>query len=126
MIRLIPIRVVVPLVYMCGVFFLSSIPAPELHRWGLTTFLANLAHIPLYAGLAWATLWAVQGPPATRLLWVALACVGFALTDEFHQNFVPGRVFSLEDVGADVIGIALGIAFGLWIVPRGKRESSSA
>ncbi len=125
MTQVIPIRVLLPLVYMCGVFFLSSIPARELHRWGLPTLLANLAHIPLYAGLAWATLWAVQGPQGRRVLWVALACLGFALTDEFHQTFVPGRVFSLVDVGADGIGIGLGIAIGLWIFPRGQRESSS-
>ena len=57
---------------------------------------------------------------------MALACLGFALTDELHQNFVPGRVVSLVDVGADGIGIGLGIAVGLWIFPRGHRESSSA
>ncbi len=125
MTQVIPIRVLLPLVYMCGVFFLSSIPGRELYGWGLTTLLANLAHIPLYAGLAWATLWAVQGPQGRRVLWVALACLGFALTDEFHQTFVPGRVFSLVDVGADGIGIGLGIAIGLWIFPRGQRESSS-
>ncbi len=126
MMRVIPIRVLLPLVYMCGVFLLSSIPARELHRWGLTTLLANLAHVPLYAGLAWATLWAVQGPRGLRILWVALVCLGFALTDELHQNFVPGRVVSLVDVGADGIGIGLGIAVGLWIFPRADRESSSA
>jgi VanZ family protein len=126
LIRVIPLRLLLPLAYMSGVFFLSSIPARELHRWGVTSVLANLAHVPLYAGLAWATLWAVLGPVGPRVAWVALACLVFALTDEFHQNFVPGRVFSLVDVGADVVGIGLGITIGLWTSPRSDRESSSA
>ncbi len=126
MIRVLPLRLLVPLLYMGAVFYLSSLSARELQRWGVTTLLANLAHVPLYAGLAWATLWAVVGPLGPRLACVGLGCLAFAVTDEFHQNFVPGRVFSLGDVGADALGIGLGIAVGLWASSRTGKERSSA
>lgn len=34
----------------------------------------------------------------------------YAISDEFHQHFVPGRHFRLVDLGYDLCGIVLGIA----------------
>ena len=34
-------------------------------------------------------------------------CLAHALSDEFHQSFVPGRVASWADVGIDMIGATL-------------------
>jgi VanZ family protein len=36
-----------------------------------------------------------------------LICVLYALTDEYHQSFVPGRFPSLIDVGYDSFGASL-------------------
>jgi hypothetical protein len=33
----------------------------------------------------------------------------YALTDEYHQSFVPGRVPSLFDIATDFLGLAVGI-----------------
>ena len=128
MTRLNPRRTLLPIAYMLLVFGLSSIPQRDLRGWGLTRLMWDLGHIPLYAGLAWVTLWAVVGPPVQRALWVGIACLAFALSDEIHQNFVPGRVFSWMDMGADAFGIALGIALGLWTwsgVVAGKEKSAA-
>lgn len=44
-----------------------------------------------------------------------LACVLlFALSDEFHQSFVPGRDARLMDVGIDLLGAALGV----WVAAK--------
>jgi VanZ family protein len=99
-IRLLPRRALLPIAYMLLVIALSSIPQRELNAWGLSRRMWDLGHIPLYASFA------------------------FALSDEIHQNFVPGRVFSWVDLGADAFGIALGIALGLWtwsgVTEKGK------
>ena len=34
---------------------------------------------------------------------------GYAVTDEIHQHFVPGRVGAWYDVAIDAVGVALGI-----------------
>jgi VanZ family protein len=104
----------VPLAYMAGVFFLSSLPGSQLRRLGLSALMWDLAHVPLFAGLAWATLWAIQGSVRPRVLWVAAACLAFAVSDELHQMFVPGRFFSWGDLAADSMGIGVGIAVVLW------------
>jgi VanZ family protein len=40
----------------------------------------------------------------------------FAMTDEFHQSFIPGRSAKWSDVGIDLIGAAI----GLWIEKHEK------
>lgn len=36
-----------------------------------------------------------------------LLCTLYAITDELHQAFVPGRTASIGDIGFDFLGIAL-------------------
>ncbi len=111
LIRLDPVRALVALAYMGGVYWLSSKPGRELASWGWSAFLLDLGHIPLFAGLALVTLWALVGPPRPlRMLIAGVLCLVFAATDEWHQRYVPGRVASLADVRSDAIGIALGLA----------------
>lgn len=49
----------------------------------------------------------------------------YALSDEFHQLFVPGRAFQLSDLLLDSIGIILGFLFILFIHWRMKNRSKS-
>jgi len=53
-----------------------------------------------------------------RLLAVSLV-LAVALSDEFHQSFVPSRTSSLTDVGYDFIGGLVGLLF----VPRFRNET---
>jgi len=61
----------------------------------------KLAHFIEYGVLYWLL---VRGPMAERRGWALLICVIYALTDEGHQIFVPGRGPSLFDVGLDASG----------------------
>ena len=49
-----------------------------------------------------------------------LAGALFAVADEIHQRFVPGRDPDILDVLADVGGIIIGIAF-YWLISRGVK-----
>jgi hypothetical protein len=52
-----------------------------------------------------------------RLYSVLLAII-YALTDEFHQSFTPGRQPRIRDVIIDTIGAGLGI-YSLWkLLPK--------
>ncbi len=45
-------------------------------------------------------------------LFSVLSSFGYAITDEIHQLFVPGRAFQISDLAVDLAGIILGtIAF---------------
>ncbi|MFQ5457487.1 MAG: VanZ family protein, partial [Myxococcota bacterium] len=74
-----------------------------------------MAHFPLYAGFASLVLMAfagrlralAEGPwPA---LWTFGAVCAYAVTDEYHQSFVPGRSSALGDLALDAAGAACAI-----------------
>ena len=59
------------------------------------------AHFTEYGILFWLL---VRGPMARRPYLALMLCVVYALTDEGHQAFVPGRTASLYDVALDSTG----------------------
>jgi len=99
--------------YAAFIFFLSSLqgtqaPAPFPYS-------DKLAHFFLYLPFGFLVLRAFR--PVFKMRWAAALLVSFfvvslyALSDEFHQLFVPGRSFSFWDWGADLLGAAAGIRF---------------
>ncbi len=53
-----------------------------------------------YPSLAW---WHVLGG-------ALVLTVGYGISDEFHQSFVPGRDSSFKDVAVDTLGALVGLA----------------
>jgi len=126
LIRIIPLRALVALSYTAGVLALTMLPGRQVARWGFTTTLLDLAHIPLFTGLTLVTLWAVVGPRLQRLGLVVTAIIMFAAVDEQLQRFVPGRVASLADFVRDAVGVAIGVALSEGLRPLAlawKKES---
>ena len=86
------------------IFAFSSIPdlGTGLGTWDLV--LRKLAHTAEFAllGLLLAR--------ALRHDGIAVAAgVAYAVSDELHQHFVPGRVGSPLDVAIDAVGVVLGV-----------------
>jgi hypothetical protein len=52
-----------------------------------------------------------------------LLAVGYGVTDEIHQSFVPGRFASVGDLVADAIGAALGAGLVAYLVLRPERAA---
>jgi len=118
-IRLRPARVPLVVAYMAGIFLLSALPGSMLAEFGLRAGTADALHVPLYAGLALVTLLSLEGLLWFRIGIATAVCLVFALSDEWHQSFVPGRRFSMGDLGADALGTALGIGLReAWRVVR--------
>ena len=95
---------------------MSSIPDKTLWGYGSLSeqILSNLAHIPAYALLKILWLKSFVGTESrNNIIVFSLILSGlvlFAVSDEIHQSFVPGRTASIMDIGLDVIGIF----FGFW------------
>jgi VanZ family protein len=94
-----------PVVLWAGLIFgLSSIPdlGTGLGVWDLT--LRKLAHAVEFAVLG---LLLARALPRDA---VALAGgIAYAIGDEVHQHFVPGRLGSPLDVFLDAVGVAVGV-----------------
>ena len=109
-------------IYMAVIFVLSSMSATEVARLGLPSRLLDLGHVPLFAGLAAVTLWSLAGPRWRCAAVATLLCTLFAITDEWHQAWVPGRVPALDDLVADGAGVLIGVAL-VTALPEGWRGS---
>lgn len=77
---------------------------------GLGGGLDKVAHLSAYLVLGFLLARALPIPRAAILLGWA-----YALSDEIHQRFVPGRTFEVADWIADAVGVLLGVlAFHWW------------
>ena len=83
-----------------------------------TDFIRTLAHFCEYAGLGFLVhnlLFSIKDK--LNPLLTVLFSFGYAVTDEIHQLFVPGRSFQLIDLTVDLGGIVLGtIVFSCFIL----------
>jgi VanZ family protein len=78
----------------------------------LHVFVRKSAHMLLYfvfGGLVLHALSIRTRPDLRRMLLALTVCVSYALTDEWHQLYVPGRGAQLRDVLIDTSGAMLGI-----------------
>ena len=105
---------------MMAIFIFSSIPSKQLPSFGLFDFsIKKLGHMLGYALLAQAYLHGIgrEKPKAILLAWCLT--IIYAITDEFHQRYVPGRSARVFDVGIDSLGSLIGL---LPIIFRKKKK----
>lgn len=134
-----------PLVWMGLIFFFSSSSDPkQWFHWlwpasvganpgapWLDFIVFKTGHFFEYAVLGWLYLRALDGSALSsapgpgdvrRGAFIALtAAVLYAITDEFHQSFVPGREAALRDVIIDAFGSGTAIAWRCASRPKTAR-----
>jgi len=100
-----------PLAWM-GVIFAGSSQStlPSLTP-GVPDLQDILGHLTEYAILATLFYRALRGTQEVRrpALWAFFLTLGYSISDEWHQTFVPGRDGTPIDVGIDVIGASLAL-----------------
>lgn len=103
----------IPAVAWMGVIYYSSSQSTVPQPPGISMSLAALAaHVVTYAVLAVLLLYAVSGYATIRArtyVLVLLVAVGYGISDELHQSFVPGRQATVFDVIADAAGAVLAL-----------------
>jgi VanZ family protein len=112
-----------PLLWMGVIFYFSGQSRPFDYpqisddREGL----GILAHLGEYFLLSFLLYRAFERPEASRreAFWPALlVTMLFALSDELHQRYIPGREFTLFDLGLDLAGALGCYAFLRWLAYR--------
>lgn len=98
-------------VYMAAIFYVSAQSNPPAPG-GVPDY---ILHGVEYAVLSVLTFRALSGGLPSRLsqarVWLTLAItVGYGVTDELHQLFVPFRTADIRDVAYDLAGALLGLA----------------
>ena len=78
----------------------------------------SLAHLTIFFALGSsvsAFICTYEVGAFVRFLISQIFCICYAVADEYHQIYVPGRSFQLSDILVDVLGSALGIVLVLLI-----------
>ena len=111
-----------PLAWMALIFVLSAQPdLPGAPGPWLDTLLKKTGHALSYGLLAWLYWRALrqrfQATATLRVVSAGLA-VAYALSDEYHQTFVPGRNGRLSDVVVDGVGASAAMWLDCWLARR--------
>jgi VanZ family protein len=96
------------------IFALSSIPDLGTGLGGWDLVLRKLAHAAEYAVLGALLVRATEKVELALVLGTI-----YAVSDEVHQAFVPGRMGTLLDVALDAVGVVCGVV--LWRRARPRR-----
>jgi len=106
-----------------------SLP-PYLAALRKTGHIAEYAVLALLLGRALITSWQAEGRLTTRAIlqrawWVGVAAASlYAVTDEFHQTFVPMRGGHIADVLIDALSATA--ALGIWYLVRARKLRAAA
>jgi VanZ family protein len=111
---------------MLAIFLFSSIPSETMPRFGEFDLSVKKGGHMLGYALLGITYWRALGrqrPKTMLLAW--LLTLGYALTDEFHQSFVPGRSSRLLDIGIDGTGALIGLLATRWFTQSALRRQTN-
>jgi len=113
-------RALAPLAWMALIFYLSAEPPRPGPAWA-----SIVAHFIEYAVLAALWTWALAPYLGGRALAVSLVVAAvYAVTDEYHQSFVPGRDADPVDVAVDWAGAAIAVVtVRAWLQARGRAST---
>jgi hypothetical protein len=97
------------------IFTFSSIPQIKISEFFIWDFIAKkIAHVSEYAILYALIFRATKGNYLASFILTML----YAVSDEFHQSFVPGRTARFFDLGFDLTGANIA-AYIIWkLQPR--------
>ena len=112
-----------PLLWAGVIYYLSSRPGLAIGDGAIDFWTRKPAHVWEYAVLLVLTFRALgQSFGKVWKFWELAVGAGiltllYAVSDEFHQLLVPTRAGKLADLGFDLAGIILGVAFA-WFYRR--------
>ena len=114
-------------VWLFVIFLFSSLPGiktgfPHL----IDLILRKSAHVVIYLVLSWLILRALRSGRKKKLtkkqlLLAFIFCFLYAVSDEWHQTFVPFREGVWTDVGFDSVGAFLGLKLFSYNLKRFKK-----
>lgn len=108
------LRFLPSIIWMIIIFYFSScsttgIKTSETNRFLILKFF----HLIEYAVLSFLLLFAIY-----KNKWVILISYLYAISDEIHQSFIPGRTSRFRDTLIDLIGIFIGVFIFQKIKPK--------
>ncbi len=100
-----------PLLWMSVIYYFSGRTGSQLNS--LFPFIKNFdwGHVTAYLILSALFYYAFARTTSLKhiSLWSVLLCLTYAVSDEYHQSFVPSRSAEILDIRNDMIGAMLAV-----------------
>ncbi len=99
------------ILYILFIFYLSSLQNPVIKVsessgikfYNIPMYIYHIVEFSLLSYLMWRAL--KNSHSRHPQFYAVLLSIAYAFSDELHQLFVPGRIFSLIDFSFDILGI---------------------
>ena len=104
------------------------LPRFQIELSAFSHFIRKSAHFIAYLILGILSLHAIdeeKNPTITWFIKALLICILYAMSDEFHQLYVPGRSGEIRDVLLDSTGSLVGILGSFFIRHRTKKRAEN-
>lgn len=100
------IRIIPSILWMAVIFYFSSRQTTGIGGTNQTNrfLILKSFHLIEYTFLAFLLSFAIL-----KKKWVVIIAYLYAISDEFHQSFTPGRTSRFRDTLIDLIGIFIGV-----------------
>lgn len=86
---------------------------------------AHMGEFAILFVLVWRAVCIHGAALRTALVSGVAVALGYAVSDEYHQSFVPGRTASARDVSFDLLGILMAAAAVVIIKKRAGKQAAS-
>ena len=112
------------------ILLLTGLPGSCLPRVKPVLGVDKVIHLFMYLGFAFLCLWGYRKPYQERekafrrkacLLTLAIGILYGALTEVMQETLVPGRVGSVYDWLADLIGCVMGVLLFVFLYQKGNK-----
>ena len=117
------------------ILLLTGLPGSCLPKVKPALGIDKIAHLLMYFGLAFLCLWGYRKPYQERetafrrkacWLTLAISILYGALTEVMQEFLVPGRVGSVYDWLADLIGAVIGVLLFVFLYQKGNKLKNEA
>ncbi|MEK7521533.1 MAG: VanZ family protein [Patescibacteria group bacterium] len=106
-----------PMLWCALIFYLSStVPGAVSGPPWLDFLIKKSAHMFLYA-----VLWLLLYRALKKPFYVLLFTFFYAISDEYHQSFVPGRHPGVMDIGFDTLGGTIAMIWTEKLLPKAPK-----
>jgi hypothetical protein len=93
------------IIIMIAIFLFSNTPSNSLPKFGIWDLtIKKGSHMLGYSMLSLSFVRGLKEKKPDKLLIAFGLSFLYAMSDEFHQSFTPGRIPSIIDVGVDLFG----------------------
>lgn len=98
-----------------------TIPGKDIPSINIVSF-DKFAHFSIFAGFGWLWMWALQGTLASRLKWVLVSGIAYAIFTEIYQGFLP---FEREPDPLDALANIVGLITAVLLYRTVQRRRSA-